>query len=685
MSSVLKPSLTASVTQNSPVPPQLNKPMHPQQGPPQSYGQPSNHHSVVSHGNPAAAHNHSATHQSNHFSLNVPNSFIGNNQPIPASNHPVPNNPAQPTQQMYSGAKNMSYQGGFQTNLAHAQNQSSNQLPPVTQSLPATNSQITPHVTEESSDKSHSNGTSMEKSELSQENHVTTPKEISATPLLPGQSPSQSKTPEKTAESQNPAEQENSTETGQNLQKTSLSPAVGQLKTAETAESTSDSTPKESAQNLSEVSVQSENKTEQVNDAEIKEDGEVSNTDEKTGEDKKEPSVAESESANTPNDSEKAVSESVETEVKEKSTPKRSAPRKTSRAVKSEEDSKPTKSDPKPSPSQKSPSTSKSKRARIRTQPYQSPLPELEIISKITASHRNKTNDEKLIVFFKNEFLAVRNPEGSFYVCQAVQNIYKSSAKIRIRWLSLDKNDKTNQIYIPDFYDHTDFDCILTNLNLERIEKGKFRLPPAEKERTDSILKRSLAAEKGEEIPSPTVNEEHPDGLDLSLYKDENQLSKRRARKRKAASPLKSTRNSSRSPNKLSPEKSKLAKNTPKSTKKETVKKETPAAAKKVVPSVTPTVKKTGGSRTDRAKRRSDAINSTKVTPVSPKVDQKKAKALAKVARKSVVQTPKVQTPVKKEVKETKTTTPATKATKTTVKVATSSKKKTPKRSAAKK
>lgn len=58
----------------------------------------------------------------------------------------------------------------------------------------------------------------------------------------------------------------------------------------------------------------------------------------------------------------------------------------------------------------------------------------------------------------------------------------------------------------------SDFDCILTNLNLVRIEKGKFRLPPAEKERTDSILKRSLAAENGEEIPSPTVNEEHPDG-----------------------------------------------------------------------------------------------------------------------------------------------------------------------------
>lgn len=54
-------------------------------------------------------------------------------------------------------------------------------------------------------------------------------------------------------------------------------------------------------------------------------------------------------------------------------------------------------------------------------------------------------------VSFRNEFLAVRNAEGSFYVCQAMQNIYKSSRRIRIRWLSQDKNN--GEIYSPDFYD----------------------------------------------------------------------------------------------------------------------------------------------------------------------------------------------------------------------------------------
>lgn len=195
-------------------------------------------------------------------------------------------------------------------------------------------------------------------------------------------------------------------------------------------------------------------------------------------------------------------------ETPAKSTTSRAARKsKTPRA----EETKSAKSEPK-TPIQKSPSTGKIKRQRTRTQHYQSPLPEIEIVAKMSSSTpRNKTHDDKLIYFYKNEFLAVRNAEGGFYLCQAVQNIYKSSSKIRIRWLSQDKSDKTGEIFTPDFYDLTDFDCILTSLDLDRVDKGKFRLTKAEKERTDSILKRCLAVEKGE-IVNPSVSEEHPDG-----------------------------------------------------------------------------------------------------------------------------------------------------------------------------
>lgn len=55
----------------------------------------------------------------------------------------------------------------------------------------------------------------------------------------------------------------------------------------------------------------------------------------------------------------------------------------------------------------------------------------------------------------RNEYLAVRNAEGGFYVCQAVQNVYRSTRKIKIRWLSQDKADASGETYKPDFYDVT--------------------------------------------------------------------------------------------------------------------------------------------------------------------------------------------------------------------------------------
>lgn len=51
----------------------------------------------------------------------------------------------------------------------------------------------------------------------------------------------------------------------------------------------------------------------------------------------------------------------------------------------------------------------------------------------------------------RNEFLAVRNEDGGFYLCQAMQNIHRASRRIRIRWLTQHPNDE----FTPDFYDHT--------------------------------------------------------------------------------------------------------------------------------------------------------------------------------------------------------------------------------------
>ncbi|XP_067640353.1 pneumococcal serine-rich repeat protein-like isoform X2 [Eurosta solidaginis] len=188
-----------------------------------------------------------------------------------------------------------------------------------------------------------------------------------------------------------------------------------------------------------------------------------------------------------------------------------------------------------PKHEQQTPSTSasdrKSSRHRLKTIPFQSPLPELAYITKLSASEASNSPkpmsiEDKLIVFYKNEYMAVRNAEGTFYLCQTMQNVYRTSPRISIRWLSEDPNK--SGVYIPDFYDHTDIECVLTTVELKRVDKGHLSLPKKEQARIENILKKAIDVEKGL-VPRPELTEENPDGLDISLYKDESQIEKKSA------------------------------------------------------------------------------------------------------------------------------------------------------------
>lgn len=118
-------------------------------------------------------------------------------------------------------------------------------------------------------------------------------------------------------------------------------------------------------------------------------------------------------------------------------------------------------------------------------------------------------------ILFRNEFLAVRNSEGGFYLCQAMQNVFKSSSKIKIRWLDEKNkgtvNDEGGRTYVLDFFDVTDFECVLTTVDLGKIDVKTFELDQEEQNRIASILKKAIDVEKGI-VPRPTVTEENPDG-----------------------------------------------------------------------------------------------------------------------------------------------------------------------------
>lgn len=115
--------------------------------------------------------------------------------------------------------------------------------------------------------------------------------------------------------------------------------------------------------------------------------------------------------------------------------------------------------------------------------------------------------------------MAVRNSDGGFFLCQAMQNVYKSSPKIHIRWLD-ERNEgaadasSEARTYDVAFFDTTDFECVLTTVELDKVEGKIYELPKSEQTRIESILKKAIDVEKGI-VPRPAVTEENPDGRKL--------------------------------------------------------------------------------------------------------------------------------------------------------------------------
>merc|ERR1719336_2835590 len=164
-------------------------------------------------------------------------------------------------------------------------------------------------------------------------------------------------------------------------------------------------------------------------------------------------------------------------------------------------------------------------------------------------SSPKKKSGKKDPVFFKDEYLAVRNDEGSFYLCKAMQNIYIGSRNITIQWFSNEehiipaKENPEQDIYAPDFYDKTEFETILTSVELDKVlgKSKRMILPEEEQARIQKILQRAKDKAEGKlDLSDMQLTEDNPDGLDISLYKGEDQLDKIEKKRSKSSSAGKS-------------------------------------------------------------------------------------------------------------------------------------------------
>jgi len=209
----------------------------------------------------------------------------------------------------------------------------------------------------------------------------------------------------------------------------------------------------------------------------------------------------------------------------------------------------------------------KKKKSKEKKEEEEDYMPEKSVKKKKkkpVSPKKTKSSSKKEPVFFKDEHLAVRNEGDGFYICRAKQNIFLGSRGINIQWWSNEedvipaKDNPEKNIYAADFYDKTDFETILTSVELSRRpDKGRgMLLPKGELERINKILKKAQDKAAGTlNLDSMDLTEDNPDGLDISLYKGEDQLDeidKRRKadepKKKPKAVKEKVTENSSSSP-----------------------------------------------------------------------------------------------------------------------------------------
>ncbi|CAH2084468.1 unnamed protein product [Euphydryas editha] len=182
-------------------------------------------------------------------------------------------------------------------------------------------------------------------------------------------------------------------------------------------------------------------------------------------------------------------------------------------------------------------------------------------------------------------------------------------------------------------------ECVLTTLSLQRESGGAQRLKAGERARAASILQRALRAEQSG-ANCLQLTEEHPDGLDLSLYTDESQLEKKsRKRNSSKSSPRTPTDANETANEEVSP--SKKSRTTPKRSPKSVRKsKSTPKTQKRKSSGSTPIV-----------------ATSSKVGIVR-RIYRNTATALTEKAK---AKTPPKRTPIKETKVETPPTTPSRK------------------------
>lgn len=140
------------------------------------------------------------------------------------------------------------------------------------------------------------------------------------------------------------------------------------------------------------------------------------------------------------------------------------------------------------------------RRDRKRSTGSSSTHSEVSKVQEPTAPIVNNANTEippDVIFYEKNDYLAIRNEENSFYLCQLAENVRFQRPMVKVKWLDTKDDGKT--YFLTAHFDQVPQKSIIMPVTLERSrndKKGKlaFTLLDEVREGIMDRLKRSLSA-----------------------------------------------------------------------------------------------------------------------------------------------------------------------------------------------
>lgn len=123
------------------------------------------------------------------------------------------------------------------------------------------------------------------------------------------------------------------------------------------------------------------------------------------------------------------------------------------------------------------------------------------------------TNDLQDVIFYeKNDYLAIRNEENSFYLCQLAENVRVKRPLIKVKWLDTSNAGRT--YFLTSHFDKVPQKSIIMPVSLNKIKSDKkgeqlFTLDDQDRDNIMERLKRSINA-LSSSLPSSqkTVTEE---------------------------------------------------------------------------------------------------------------------------------------------------------------------------------